>query len=92
MTIYCFSIDEGTTEALLKGFQQYTSMSGLLQLEMPRDAFITALCKASLPPHYALTKSFDSGKTWVADASLMHIDWLGIKIFTLYLVLTSFSY
>ncbi|EDV29746.1 uncharacterized protein TRIADDRAFT_19890 [Trichoplax adhaerens] len=68
------STDEGTTEALLKGFQQYTSMCGLLQLAMPRDAFITALCKASLPPHYALTKSFDSGKTWVADASLMHID------------------
>lgn len=50
---------------------------------MPRDAFITALCKASLPPHYALTKSFDSGKTWVADASLMHVDRLEInKCFT----------
>ena len=30
-------------------------MCGLLDLHTPRDAFITAICKASLPPHYALT-------------------------------------
>lgn len=30
-------------------------LCGHLGLKMPRDAFITALCKASLPPHYTLT-------------------------------------
>lgn len=31
------------------------SLCGRLSLVTPRDAFITAICKASLPPHYALT-------------------------------------
>lgn len=31
------------------------SLCGRLGLVTPRDAFITAICKASLPPHYALT-------------------------------------
>ncbi|KAI0207165.1 MON2-like protein [Lamellibrachia satsuma] len=49
------SCDESATEAILKSVQVYTSLCGQLELSTPRDAFITALCKASLPPHYALT-------------------------------------
>jgi hypothetical protein len=33
----------------------YASLCGHLEINTARDAFITAICKASLPPHYALT-------------------------------------
>lgn len=47
--------DESATENVLKSMQNYASLCGLLELHTPRDAFITAICKASLPPHYALS-------------------------------------
>ncbi|XP_074659312.1 protein MON2 homolog [Tubulanus polymorphus] len=49
------STDESATEAILKSEQTFASLAGRLGQNIPRDAFITALCKASLPPHYALT-------------------------------------
>ncbi|CAG5101303.1 Similar to mon2: Protein MON2 homolog (Drosophila melanogaster) [Cotesia congregata] len=49
------STDETATENVLKAIQSFASLCGLLELQTPRDAFITAICKASLPPHYALT-------------------------------------
>lgn len=49
------STDESITENVLKAIQTYASLCGQLNLETPRDAFITAICKSSLPPHYALT-------------------------------------
>lgn len=49
------STDESITENVLKAMQTYTSLCGLMDLHTPRDAFITAICKSSLPPHYALT-------------------------------------
>lgn len=49
------STDETATENVLKAIQTYAALCGLLDLQTPRDAFITAICKASLPPHYALT-------------------------------------
>ncbi|KAL0268714.1 UNVERIFIED_CONTAM: hypothetical protein PYX00_010542 [Menopon gallinae] len=48
------STDEMVTENLLKAMQTFASFCGLLNLENPRDAFIIAICKASLPPQYAL--------------------------------------
>ncbi|MCL4134296.1 UNVERIFIED_CONTAM: hypothetical protein GTU68_008829, partial [Idotea baltica] len=47
--------DEAATENILKSFQTLASLSGKLNLTTPRDAFITALCKSCLPPHYTLT-------------------------------------
>ncbi|XP_036362919.1 protein MON2 homolog isoform X2 [Octopus sinensis] len=49
------STDESATESILKSQQIYASLCGKMSLNTARDAFITALCKASLPPHYALT-------------------------------------
>lgn len=49
------STDESVTENLLKAVQTYAFLCGILDLQIPRDAFITAICKSSLPPHYALT-------------------------------------
>lgn len=49
------STDESITENILKSMQTYAALCGSLELHTPRDAFITSICKASLPPHYALT-------------------------------------
>jgi len=48
------SCDEMATEAILKSLQAYVGLCGGANLNTPRDAIIIALCKASLPPHYAL--------------------------------------
>lgn len=47
--------EEAMTECVLKSMQNYAALCGMLDLNTPRDAFITSICKASLPPHYALT-------------------------------------
>ncbi|XP_055710710.1 protein MON2 homolog [Phlebotomus papatasi] len=47
--------DESVTENVLKSMQTYASLCGILELHAPRDEFITAICRASLPPHYALS-------------------------------------
>ncbi|XP_047242116.1 protein MON2 homolog isoform X2 [Girardinichthys multiradiatus] len=49
------STDEAATENILKAEMTMASLCGRVGLVTPRDAFITAICKASLPPHYALT-------------------------------------
>ncbi|MEE6480230.1 hypothetical protein FKM82_012500 [Ascaphus truei] len=49
------STDETATENILKAEMTMASLCGKLGLITPRDAFITAICKGSLPPHYALT-------------------------------------
>ena len=46
--------DETARELILKSHQDFTSLCGALGIGIARDAFITALCKASLPPHYDL--------------------------------------
>ncbi|XP_043944224.1 protein MON2 homolog [Protopterus annectens] len=49
------STDETATENILKAEMTMAAVCGRLGLVTPRDAFITAICKGSLPPHYALT-------------------------------------
>lgn len=53
--LYYYSTDEGITENMLKAMQAYIGLCGLLDMRGPRDAFITAVCRACLPPHYNLT-------------------------------------
>ena len=55
LSLWSNSTDELSTENVLKSLQTFASVSGRVGLTTPRDAFITALCKASLPPHYTLT-------------------------------------
>ena len=43
------------TEDILKAHETYVYLCGKMKLTIPRDAFITELCKGSLPPHYAFT-------------------------------------
>ena len=43
-----------TTEAVLRAFQSFIRVTGVLGLATPRDAFITAVCTACLPEHYSV--------------------------------------
>lgn len=49
------SCDEAVTDSLLKCISSYAVLCGQLNMCTPRDAFITVICKGSLPPHYTLT-------------------------------------
>ena len=70
LQMLCFySTDEAATEAILKCEQSYANLCGKLEMTTPRDAFITALCKASLPPHYTLTV-LQSSSHWSQSAGL----------------------
>lgn len=46
--------DETARELVLKSHQDFASLCGAMDITVARDAFVTALCKASLPPHYDL--------------------------------------
>ncbi|CAF3359352.1 unnamed protein product [Rotaria socialis] len=50
--LYDFCCDDTTCELLLRGFQTYISLCGLLAMNVQRDAFVTCLCKMALPPQY----------------------------------------
>ena len=52
--LYC-SGDEQVSESFLKAHETYVYLCGKMKLAIPRDAFITELCKGSLPPQYAFT-------------------------------------
>ncbi|CAF1163302.1 unnamed protein product [Didymodactylos carnosus] len=50
--LYDVCYDDTTCEHILKAFQTYISLCGLLQMNIQRDAFVTCLCKTALPHHY----------------------------------------
>jgi len=54
-TVFFSSTDEIIMENVLQSMQTFSSLCGQLEINTARDAFITAICKASLPPHYALS-------------------------------------
>lgn len=45
------SLDSEYYHGLVRAFQKFTHVSGLLQLTTPRDAFLTTLGKAAVPPN-----------------------------------------
>ena len=49
------STEDTAAENLLKSLCLFSSLAGRLQMAGLRDSYITAVCKASLPPHYTLS-------------------------------------
>lgn len=45
------SLDSDYYHGLVRSFQKFTHVAGLLRLSTPRDAFLTTLGKASVPPN-----------------------------------------
>jgi hypothetical protein len=56
-------LEEQATEFVLKTLCSFLRVSGVLELATPRDAFITALCKACLPHHYAFAVTVENVQT-----------------------------
>ncbi|CAF1400492.1 unnamed protein product, partial [Adineta ricciae] len=50
--LYDVCYEDTTCELLLRGFQTYISLCGMLGMNVQRDAFVTCLCKMALPPQY----------------------------------------
>ena len=57
------SADEHTTSMILDSHQTYIYLCGKLGMTSPHDAFITSLCKACLPPRYAVSLITQRGPT-----------------------------
>ena len=47
--------EDTTAENILKSICVFSSLAARLELPQLRDSYITAVCKASLPPHYTLS-------------------------------------
>lgn len=47
------SLDETITDQIVKSIRAFVYLCSLLGLNLQRDAFVTALCKAALPASYA---------------------------------------
>ena len=47
--------EDATAENILKAICVFSSLAARLHLPQLRDSYITAVCKASLPPHYTLS-------------------------------------
>lgn len=60
---YFHSADERTTAMVLEAHQTYIYLCGRLQMTSPRDAFVTSLCKACLPPKFAVSLITQRGPT-----------------------------
>lgn len=58
-TFFNSALDADYYRALVRAFQKFAQVVGLLRMSTPRDAFLTTLGKAAIPP-YALTASFPS--------------------------------
>ncbi|CAI2181355.1 20085_t:CDS:10 [Funneliformis geosporum] len=44
------NLDEELFQGVLRAYQNFTIVCGVLQLTTPRDAFLTSLCKGAVPP------------------------------------------
>ncbi len=54
------ALDSEYYHGLVRAFQKFAHVAGLLQLATPRDAFLTTLGKAAVPPH-VLTACMNAG-------------------------------
>lgn len=64
------NLDEELFHNVMRAYQNFTSVCGVLQLTIPRDAFLTSLCKNCLPvPHGGAP----SGNSAMQDTSAPNI-------------------
>ncbi|ODA82270.1 hypothetical protein RJ55_00777 [Drechmeria coniospora] len=55
------ALDQEYYHGLVRAFQRFAHVAGLLHLSTPRDAFLTTLGKSAVPPN-VLTASYNSGQ------------------------------
>ncbi|KAI9848124.1 MAG: hypothetical protein M1838_000649 [Thelocarpon superellum] len=62
------ALDNDYYHGLVRSIQKITQVSGLLRLPTPRDAFLTALGKAAVPPHVLSIRAAPPPSTPVAES------------------------
>ncbi|KAF2431142.1 hypothetical protein EJ08DRAFT_649208 [Tothia fuscella] len=63
-TFFYASLDSDHYRALVRSYQKFAQVAGLLRMATPRDAFLTTLSKAAVPPHIlAATFAFPSNQS-----------------------------
>ena len=62
------ALDSEYFHSLVRAFQRFAHVAGLLQLSTPRDAFLTTLGKAAVPPN-VLTACLNSGQSRPSTAT-----------------------
>ncbi|CAK7210914.1 Endocytosis and vacuole integrity protein [Sporothrix eucalyptigena] len=62
------ALDSEYYHSLVRAFQRFTHVAGLLQLNTPRDAFLTTLGKAAVPPN-VLTACHNAGPRPITPTS-----------------------
>ncbi|KAF9304722.1 hypothetical protein BGZ74_000788 [Mortierella antarctica] len=69
------NLDEELFHNVMRAYQNFTSVCGVLQLTTPRDAFLTSLCKNCLPTLPALDQrsSSNTGNTATQETSTPNI-------------------
>lgn len=65
------ALDSEYYHGLVRAFQKFTHVSGLLQLATPRDAFLTTLGKAAVPPN-VFTACLNAGTARAASPTGPH--------------------
>lgn len=66
------TLDNDLYHALVRGFQKFTQVAGLLRLTTPRDAFLTTLGKAAVPANVVSANLSSSPATSSASTSGDH--------------------
>ncbi|KAL1840944.1 hypothetical protein VTJ49DRAFT_7603 [Mycothermus thermophilus] len=61
-TFLSAALDSEYYHGLVRSFQKFAHVAGLLQLSIPRDAFLTTLAKAAVPPN-VVTACLNAGST-----------------------------
>jgi hypothetical protein len=69
-TFFYASLDSENYRALVRSYQKFAQVAGLLRMSTPRDAFLTTLGKAAVPPH-VLAATFTSPQTPVRSPSIL---------------------
>lgn len=64
------ALDSDYYHGLVRAFQKFTHVSGLLQLTTPRDAFLTTLGKAAVPPN-VFTACLNAGTARVTTPTVV---------------------
>ncbi|CAO3586280.1 unnamed protein product [Absidia cylindrospora] len=63
------NLDEDLFQSTMRSYQNFTNVCGILGLVVPRDAFLTNLCKNAIPPVPVLSSGYFAGKNTTSSST-----------------------
>ncbi|KAI9761392.1 MAG: E2 ubiquitin-conjugating protein mms2 [Chaenotheca gracillima] len=72
------ALDNDFYHSLVRSFQRFAHVAGLLRLSTPRDAFLTTLGKAAVPPNLFSTMASSAPSTPTVESPTSHSNQKGI--------------